>query len=136
MYLVDTNIWLEVLLQQERSDEVGDLLSKVATDHLFVTDFTLHSIGVIMTRLNENGALLRFVDDLFIRGGVGLLRLLPEDMERLVEISEQFHLDFDDAYQYTAAEKHNLTIVSFDRDFNATDRGRAVPADLLRNTPH
>ena len=121
MYLVDTNVWLEVLLQQERSDEVGELLSKVATDHLFVTDFTLHSIGVIMTRLNEEGALLRFVDDLFIRGDVGLLRLQPEDMEHLVEISEQFHLDFDDAYQYAAAEKHNLTIVSFDRDFSGTD---------------
>jgi len=29
MYLVDTNIWLERLLDQEKSDEVGEFLSAV-----------------------------------------------------------------------------------------------------------
>jgi len=29
MYLVDTNVWLERLLSQERSDEVGQFLAHV-----------------------------------------------------------------------------------------------------------
>jgi len=44
-------------------------------------------------------------------------------------------LDFDDAYQYVAAEKHNLTLVSFDADFDRTDRGRKTPAELLEEPP-
>ena len=41
-------------------------------------------------------------------------------------------LDFDDAYHYAAAEKHNLIIVSFDRDFDRTERGRQIPAEVLQ----
>jgi hypothetical protein len=46
-----------------------------------------------------------------------------------------FNLDFDDAYQYVAAEKHDLTLVSFDADFDRTDRGRKTPADILGEPP-
>ncbi|MBW2083669.1 MAG: hypothetical protein DRH15_04210 [Deltaproteobacteria bacterium] len=37
---------------------------------------------------------------------------------------EKFALDFDDAYHYTAAETYELTLVSFDSDFDRTERGR------------
>ena len=40
---------------------------------------------------------------------------------------QRFNLDFDDAYQYVAAEKFNLEIVSFDSDFDRTERGRKTP---------
>ena len=40
MYLVDTNIWLERLLDQSRSDEVGRFLDAIASDELLVSDFT------------------------------------------------------------------------------------------------
>jgi len=33
-------------------------------------------------------------------------------------------LDFDDAYQYALAEKHDLIIVSFDSDFDKTGSTR------------
>jgi len=38
MYLVDTNVWLERLLDQERSEEVGRFLDRVPSDRLFITD--------------------------------------------------------------------------------------------------
>ena len=41
-----------------------------------------------------------------------------------------FRLDFDDAYQYVAAEKFDLALVSFDADFDRTDRKRMVPAEI------
>jgi predicted nucleic acid-binding protein len=44
----------------------------------------------------------------------------------------QFRLDFDDAYQYVAAEKYGLTLVSFDADFDQTKLGRKTPDDVLR----
>jgi predicted nucleic acid-binding protein len=60
-YLLDTNIWLERMLDQERAAEVAELLAHVPTDQLCLTDFTLHSIGVILTRLKQPQAFVQFV---------------------------------------------------------------------------
>ena len=85
------------------SEEVGELLEQVSSDQLFMTDFSFHSIGVILHRLNRQDEFLRFVQDLFMDGAVGLISLEPAEMERLVEVIDHFGLDFDDAYQYVAA---------------------------------
>lgn len=53
MYLVDTNVWLERLLGQDESDEVGQFLDQISSDRLFITDFAFHSICVILTRLER-----------------------------------------------------------------------------------
>lgn len=50
--------------------------------------------------------------------------------------AERFRLDFDDAYQYVAAEKHNLTLVSLDADFDRTERGRKTPTQILEEYHH
>ena len=131
MYLVDTNIWIERLLEQTKSEEVKNFLNKFSTDSLFITDFSLHSICLIMINLGEVKSLLKFVKDIFIDGGVNLIRLLPEDIMRIVQITREFKLDFDDAYQYVSAEKYNLTIVSFDSDFDRTPKGRKTPAEVI-----
>jgi uncharacterized protein len=73
MYLVDTNIWLERLLEQERSAEVRDFLDQITTDQLLISDFSYHSIGVILYRLKKIPAFLKFTQDVFIDGGVGLV---------------------------------------------------------------
>jgi len=39
-------------------------------------------------------------------------------------------LDFDDAYQYVAAEKNGLVLVSFDGDLDKTPNGRKTPAQI------
>ena len=43
----------------------------------------------------------------------------------------KFKLDFDDAYQYVAADKYDLIIVSFDTDFDTTEKGRKTPKEIL-----
>jgi hypothetical protein len=118
MYLIDTNIWLERLLGQARSDEVGDFLARIPSSELYITDFAFHSICVVLMRLKREQALLDFVQDVFIDGAVALATILPEETQSLIDIREQFNLDFDDAYQYATAEKYDLAIVSFDNDFN------------------
>ena len=37
----------------------------------------------------------------------------------------------DDAYQYVAAERDNVGIISFDTHFDQTDRGRQTAAQVL-----
>ncbi len=131
MYLVDTNVWLERLLDQSGSAEVGRFLANTPSEQLFLTDFAFHSIGVVLTRLSHEDALLRFIQDAFIDGDVRLIRLEPQDIESLVGATRRFNLDFDDAYQYATAEKYQLTIVSFDLDFDRTEHGRKTPAEVL-----
>jgi len=73
----------------------------------------------------------QFVDDFFLQGGVTLVSVPPESMCLLVEVMDRFNLDFDDAYQYVAAEESRLVIVSFNRDFDRTDRGRQAPSEIV-----
>jgi len=51
-------------------------------------------------------------------------------MQRLEQVAAAFQLDFDDAYQYVVAEKFDLMLVSFDTDFDRTDRNRIIPANI------
>lgn len=132
MYLLDTNICLERLLDQQQSKEVERLLNILPSDDILITDFSFHSIGVIFNRLGEREALLSFVQDLFLEGEVTLIALRPENMVRVVEVMQQFNLDFDDAYQYVAAELCDAVLVSLDSDFQRSERGRKTPTDVLR----
>ena len=131
MYLVDSNIWLERLLEQERSDEVGRFLDYITSDRLFITDFAFHSIAVIMDRLKRMNTFLKFVQDVFIDGSVSLIHLTPDDSHFIKDIMNHYNMDFDDAYQYFAAKKYDLTIISFDSDFDRTDLGRRCPEEVI-----
>ena len=51
MYLVDTNVWLELFLEQEKAAEVRRFFQQVEARLIAITEFSLYSIGVILTRL-------------------------------------------------------------------------------------
>ena len=51
MFLIDTNVWLELLLEQENSNQVRAFLESVDADQLAISEFSLYSIGIILTRL-------------------------------------------------------------------------------------
>jgi uncharacterized protein len=125
---LDTNIFLEILLAQEKAEESKTLLKNAHHHELFVTDYSIHSIGLLLFRKEQHHTFERFLHDL---AGMRLLSMSIDDMAEVATAATQFHLDFDDAYQYVAAQKHHLTIVSFDHDFDRTDRGRKTPRDIL-----
>ena len=130
MYLLDTNIWLELLLEKEKSREVTHFLQNISSDQLYITDFGLHSIAIIMGRLGSMDSLLVFIHDLFEEGATNLVHLIPEDFNKIIHFMNQYKLDFDDAYQYTAATKYKLQLVSFDTDFDHTEGGRKTPSQI------
>ena len=132
MFLLDTNIWLERLLGQEQAEIAAELLDALSPSDMCMTDFTLHSIGVICNRLNQRDVFVKFVDDVLIDTGVVLVSIPANKMKRVVEIMDRFRLDFDDAYQYVAAEIEDATIVSFDKDFDKTEQGRLTPIHVLK----
>jgi hypothetical protein len=131
VYLLDTNIFLELLLEQGNSDSVRALLTSKSPEELSISDLAFHSIGIILYQKNAAHLFSDFIRDLFGDGGIAIISLGSEDMERLERVSTTFNLDFDDAYQYVIAEKFGLVLVSFDTDFDRTDRKRIIPADIL-----
>lgn len=135
MYLIDTNIWLEILLNQEKAQEASEFLSRTPTSAMQVTDFTVHSLGVILCRLRKEALFLEFVRDVLLAGEVAVLGVQADEMAELLEAMRRYSLDFDDAYQYIVAQKHGVVIVSFDHDFDKTDLGRKTPATLLSSYP-
>lgn len=60
-YLVDTNVWLERLLNQKKSEIAGEFLNIVLPEELFISDFALHSIEVILSRVKKLTLLETFV---------------------------------------------------------------------------
>ncbi len=131
MYLLDTNIILEFLLNQEKADEVEKFLRNIPLETLHLSEFSLYSIGIILLHRGMAEIFSRMIDDLLVSGGIQLVRLGLWDMPNLVQIAQRFNLDFDDAYQYIVAEKYELTIVSFDGDFDRTELGRKTPTEIL-----
>ena len=132
MFLLDTNIWLERLLGQRQAEVVAELLDTLSPSDICMTDFTLHSIGVICNRLKQRDVFVKFVDDVLIDSNVLLVSIPANKMKRVVEIMDRFGLDFDDAYQYVAAELEKATIVSFDKDFDKTEQKRLTPMQVLK----
>ncbi len=131
--LVDTNVLLEIMLEQEKAEEARTFLAKTETHEFFLTDYSLHSLGLLLLRRRQPRVFQQFLRDMVLNGILRGISLAVEDMEGLVEVALRFDLDFDDAYQYTAAEKYALTIVSFDSDFDRTQRGRKTPAEVLQD---
>jgi predicted nucleic acid-binding protein len=130
-YLVDSNIWLELLLNQQKADVVQRFFQTIPTVELAVSEFTVCSIGLILTRLDRPDVWRAFVTDVLENGALRRIALDPSGLREMMVIRQQFRLDFDDAYQYVAAQQHGLTLVSFDSDFDKTFLGRKSPEEVL-----
>lgn len=128
--LVDTNIFLELLLAQSRAAEARKFLENARNHDFFISDYSLHSIGLLLFRRRQADLFGMFVDDVFAKSDTTLLSLTPPDMDAVISAATHFNLDFDDAYQHVSAEKYGLTIISFDSDFDRTSRGRQSPAQV------
>lgn len=129
-YLVDTNVWLERLLDQEKSAVASKFFDLITTDLLFVSDFSIHSIGVILSKLKKYDVFEKFINDLFINGQIELLSLDSADLLDVIYNIEKFNLDFDDSYQLTVAQKYDLTLVTFDKDFKKKGIKKKTPDDI------
>lgn len=91
--LIDTNIILEIVLEQEHDQEARSLLSTTHRHHLFLSDFSLHSIGVILFRRNQSDAFLEFCSDMVEPGRLAIIGLSVQHMNRVAQVSKEFRLD-------------------------------------------
>jgi len=130
MYLVDTNIFLEVLLFQARTEECEDFLTllKKGRKSGMITDFTIHSIIVTMYNVGKLNDLRTFLSSLTAYKGLHVHHTSLADEIIATEIAIQNKLDMDDAIKYATAIATNVeAIVSFDKHFNNLKIPRKEP---------
>ena len=130
-YLLDTNIILAYLLGQEKAEECERLMRLLPIQDLAISVFSLHSIGVILTRRRLISVFQAWVRE-FVGAGVPIVAMSGMELMMVSKITERMGLDFDDAYQYIAARRHDLTIISLDGDFDRTDLGRRTPGEIIQ----
>ena len=128
--LLDTNIFLEVILEQEKADEAKEMLANSIQHECLISDYSLHSIGLLLFRKKMYDVFQEFVKDMITSAGIMIAAVYSSEIESVIDAAQKFNLDFDDAYQYAVSEKYDLTIISFDSDFDKTERGRKTPCDV------
>ncbi len=115
MYLFDTNIFLEILLAQEKSENCKKAMLTYM-GNIAVSDFSLHSIGVILFRYDREDVFKKFTTD--VLSGIEIVSLPRNLYNSLSKVKKETLLDFDDSYQYLIAEENNFTLVTMDKHFD------------------
>ncbi len=113
-YLIDTNIFLEILLRQSKKEICKTFLQQ-NVGKFYISDFSFHSIGVILLRYGKSNVFAEFVRD--VLPAAEIISLPASLYSNLIGINQERQLDFDDAYQFAVAKTNQLQIVTMDRDF-------------------
>ena len=114
MFLVDTNVFLEILLMQDKKESCKKFMEENA-GNLCITDFSLHSIGVVLFRYGKEDILEKFIEDM--SANTEIFSLPMKLYGQIVNTKKKLNLDFDDAYQYSTAKYYGLNVVTMDHHF-------------------
>jgi len=133
MLLIDTNIFLEVMLAQSKRKTCVEFLNAVKTgkEKAAVTDFSLYSIMIILDGRGKLRELDRFLRSLSAYRGLTLYATSLQDKVAAVGLAADGEFDVDDAVQYASARKLRAeAIVSLDRDFDNHEIPRRDPGEI------
>ena len=125
-YLVDTNIFVEFLLEQDRAEESLRIMERIEQGELkaYITSFALHSIAVILDRRKELDLMEKFLERVIQAKGLQVYQTEPIEEKAITALMRTVRLDFDDTLHYFVATKLVATLISFDRGFDKTDLKR------------
>ncbi len=112
--LVDTNIFPEILLNQTGRKKC-EVFLQGEKGAAWISDFTLHSIGVLLFRQKRPELFSRFAADTLRQ--FTILSLSEAGYSQLADVNTKRVLDFDDSYQFSVARENNLAVATQDKDF-------------------
>jgi len=93
---------------------VKNLLT-IILGNVFISDFTWHTLGIILLKCKKYDIFLKFLDDII--DAIKIIYLPLNFYKELPSVSKELNLNFDDVYQYIIAKYYNLIIVTMDKDF-------------------
>ncbi len=132
LVLIDTNIFLELFLNQNNAIDCEELLQRIweGKQRAVVTHFSVHAVEAIL----KNGEpLVMFARNIENSAGMRVYETTIEDEIAIAILSDKIGMDFDDALQYYVAKKIGVgAIVSFDRHFDKLNIPRIEPSKLIK----
>jgi predicted nucleic acid-binding protein len=128
MKLIDTNIFLEILLNQSRAEIAKKTLFDLfkSNEPFIVSSFTIHSIVVILENKKKLSELKLFIESLAQIDAIIFYYPDFDEEKEIIENMSQWKLDFDDAFQYYIARKMDAQIITFDHDFKKVKKELVV----------
>lgn len=130
---IDTSIFLELILDQERSKESKSLLDAIADGEIeaVVSHFALRAIE---STIRSAEKLSEFLKDVENSKGLKIYDTSLSDEQNISTLSEKIGLDFNDSVQfYVAKLTSSSSIVSFDKHFDGSGIPRREPSEILAN---
>jgi len=67
-----------------------DVFQSMEAHLLSMSEFTLYSIGVILTRLAKDDLFVEFLSNTIVDSGMGRIRLETEDLKQLIAVRHQY----------------------------------------------
>ena len=125
-FLFDTNVFLEILLDQDKKE----IWKKLLIDNfgsIYLSDFSLHSIGVILLKEKKVKTFEQFLKD--VLPYTTILSLPKEIYSEIASIASKYKMDFDDTYQALIAMEFEIGIKTMDKDF--TSISKVIPIDIF-----
>ncbi len=134
--LLDSNIFLEVELAEQRAEACKRLLSKIRDGDIksAITDFHIDSIVVVMESYGKGWReIALFLASLLRYKGLRIYSTNLGSRIRATNFMKDYGLDFDDALAVQALKELSIdTIISYDNDFDSVKWvKRRIPEELL-----
>ncbi|HZX34316.1 MAG TPA: type II toxin-antitoxin system VapC family toxin, partial [archaeon] len=107
MYLIDTNVFLELLLGRKKAEECEKLFNALEEKRMsaIATHYSIYSICLYCARNNMAGAAKTFLKYLAGLENLEVINTTVEDDIKIIGTMAETGLDFDDSLQhYTAKE--------------------------------
>lgn len=132
MYVLDTNVVLEMLRDREKSSNCREVMQKAYEGdiELLLPSFNLHGVeAMTQDRPERLEKLLKNIRDSL---GIEVKQTSTEEEIEAVNLSRDLDLTFEDALQIKVARLAECQgILSYDTDFDSTAIERLEPRELL-----
>jgi len=134
-YLVDANIFLELMLSQQKADVCEKVLRKFSVGVLegLLVDFAIDTIIIVMENYGKGVNEIRtFLSSLM--GYKGLSIYFSSLIDRIMATNHMrdHRLDFDDALTLQAMKENGINkIISYDKDFEKVPFVKRVQPESL-----
>ena len=130
--LIDTNVTMSLLFRQNDYRATLELFDKISENghKTVILDFSLYCVFINLHKRNLKEGVVKFIEYLGKRKNIKIYKLTSKEIAEMEKL--KLNLTFDDSVHYFLAKSKNLTLISYDTDFDKTDLRRLTPAEALK----
>lgn len=134
MYLIDTNIFFELIFNRKNAVDCEKLFLQIQDKKIkaICSHFSIHSICVYLLNGKKAEKAKQFLKQIYSLENLEIIATTINEDIKIVELSEELGLDFDDSMQYYIAVQLGCdAIITFDKDFKKTKMKIFEPKEAI-----